>query len=160
MTVAAVRQTKSPAQCGPASVRSRRRAGRTAAAVVELALVMPLLCALLLGILEIGQALRVEAVLSKAVLSGCASACRPGGGNNDAIYEVQQALTSANLPATSATVTILVNNVAGNAAAAKRNAKITVTVSLPAASVRILGSSSFSFANSAHSESTTMLKQG
>lgn len=133
---------------------------RRGAAVVELAILMPFLAALLLGMAEIGQSLRVEATLGKATRSAAGLASRPGGSNSDALTEVQTTLSAAGVPTSAATITVLVNDQPGNAAAARRNDKITVTLSLPTAAIRLTGSSFFSASDSVQTVSTTMLKQG
>lgn len=133
---------------------------RRGAAVVELALVIPFMAVLLLGICEIGHALKIEAILTEAARNACAMGSRPGTGNADVLTEARSALTAAGLPADAATVTILVNNAAGNVANAGRNAKITVTVALPSTSVRGLLINAFFSSNAVQSVTTTMLKQG
>src|SRR3569832_1366114 len=77
---------------------TRRCTARRGAAVVELALVMPLLGGLLIGICEVGQALRCADILAESARNACAYASRPGGSSADAITEVQTALTNAQLP--------------------------------------------------------------
>jgi len=141
----------------------RRRLGpveRRGAAVIELAILLPFLSALLLGMAEIGQSLRVEAALSKATRNAAGIASRPGGSNSDALSEVQATLSAAGVPANAATITVSVNDQPGNAAAARRNDKITVTLSIPTAAVRLTGSNFFSSSDSVQTVSTAMLKQG
>ncbi len=140
--------------------RGRQQKQRQGASVVELAILLPVLCALLLGICEIGQALKVTSVLSEASRNACASGSRAGCANADVISDMQSPLTVAGLPANAATVTILVNGVTGNVATAKRNDKITVIVSIPWADVSIGGTSQFFFRNLTLSQTTSMLKQG
>ena len=139
---------------------SRVKAPRRGAAVVELAIVVPFLVVLLLGICELGQALRVEAILTRASRNGCASGSRPGGGNNDVLYEVRSALSAAGLPGTAATITILVNDQPGNVALARHNDKITVSVSIRTSQVTWTGSNVFVGRDSMQSSPTTMLKNG
>lgn len=128
--------------------------------MVELALVVPLLAALLLGMSELGQALRVKAILAEASRKACAAGSRPGGGNADVLSEVQNVLSGAGLPANAATVTVLVNNQAGNVATAMRNDKVTVTVAIPWSAVQLTGTNAFQAGNSVQSVSTSMLKPG
>src|SRR5205809_966160 len=61
----------------------RRSASRDGAAVVELVIVMPFLALLVLGVAEMGQGLKAEAVLAEASRNGAATAGRPGSGNSD-----------------------------------------------------------------------------
>ena len=133
---------------------------RRGAAVVELAIVIPFLAVLLLGICELGQALRVETILTRASRNGCASGSRPGCGNADVLYEVRSALSAAGLPGAAATITILVNDQPGNVALARRNDKITVSVSIRTSQVTWTGSHIFVGRDSMRSNPTTMLKHG
>ena len=128
--------------------------------MVELALVAPFLAVLILGMCEVGQALRVEALLTQAARKGCATGSRPGCGNADVIFDVQTALTDTGLPAAAATISILVNDLPGSVAAAARNDKITVNISIPTSQVAITHTRVFMGSATIQSESTTMLKQG
>jgi Flp pilus assembly protein TadG len=139
--------------------RPNRSKHRRGAAVVELALVSPFLAVLLLGICEVGQAMRVEAILATAARSACAAASSPSGTNALALAEVNSILESANLPSESASVQVFVNDALMDAASAVANDKITVTVKLPTSVTRSLGASFYSAPDSQHIESTTMLRQ-
>ncbi len=150
---------------GPAAImhspRAISRQDRRGAAIVELALVVPIMGAMLLAILEIGQSLKVESVLAEASSNACAAGSKPGYSNTNVQYEVSTALTKAGLSATAATVTILINDVAGGEVAnAKRNDKIAVVVTIPWSSVSLLRSNFFFTSNSKLSNTSTMLKQG
>ena len=131
---------------------------RRAAAVVELALLLPVLSILLLGVLEISQALRVAEIQTEAARNGCASASYPGQMNSNVYAEVQTVLTNSGLPSKYATVKILINDVEGNLDNAKRNDKITVIVAMPWSSVNYSKTNCFFFGDSMLTESTTMLK--
>ncbi len=140
--------------------RKRRFAKtRRGAAAVELAILAPFLMALLLGICEVGQAIRVEAILATAARSACAVASSPSGTNELAFAEVQTILQQANLPSDSVSVQVYVNNALGDASSAVSNDKITVTVKLPTSATRTLASSFFSSPNAYQVETTTMLRQ-
>jgi Flp pilus assembly protein TadG len=127
---------------------------------VELALVTPLLGGLLLGVCELGQALRAADILAEASRNACAYASRPGGSNANALSEVQTALANARLPSDSVTVTVLVNGVAADAGSANANDQITVTVSIPWSRLSITGTSFYLPSGSIQSGTTVMLKQG
>jgi len=133
---------------------------RRGAAAVELAIVAPFLVTLVLGTCEVGQMLRVHAILTEATRVGCGAASLPGSTNDEVIRDVQNALTNSGLPADSATVTIRVNDVTGDLSAARRNDKISVSVSIPTAEAAWTGSFTFFSRNSLQSETTVMLKQG
>lgn len=131
---------------------------RRAAAVVELALLLPVLSILLLGVLETSQAMRVSEILTEASRNGCSSASYPNQTNSDVCAEIQTVLTNSGLPSKYATVKILINDVEGSLDNAKRNDKITVIVAMPWSSVNYSKTNCFFFGNSMLTESTTMLK--
>ena len=141
----------------PASGRGSTRRG---AVVVEKALIVPFLVALMLGICELGQALRVHSFLSEASRQGGATGSQPGNNNADVIENVKNALSTFKLNPGAAVITIKVNDVVGNVAQAKRNDKITVTVAIPMSAAAWTGSSIFVSRGSIRSETTVMLRQG
>lgn len=138
---------------GPGSTR-----GGTA--IVEMALVIPLLATFLLGVCEIGQMQRVHSYLSEAAHKGCVAGTLPGSSNADVINDVQNSLTACRLTASAAVITIQVNGVVGSVARANRNDKITVTVAIPTSAAMWTGSSVFVSRSSTQSETTVMLRQG
>ncbi len=133
---------------------------RRGAVIVEMALVAPFLVMLLLGICEIGQALRVNSFLAEAARTGCAAGSLPGSSNGDVIRGVQNGLSTRKLTASAAVITIKVNGVVGSVAMAHRNDKITVTVAIPMSAAGWTGSSVFVSRSSIQSETTVMLRQG
>lgn len=135
-------------------------ANRRGAAVVELALVSPFLILLAIGVCEVGQAMKVDVILSEAVRAGCATAVRPGCSNQDVTNDINNILTVNGLPKTSASITILVNNSSGEVAAAGLNDKITVKISIPASRVVIANTLKYFGVGSQLSQSLTMLKLG
>lgn len=148
-----------------ASSRSRlnrigRQRTRRGAATVELALCLPLLAALTLGICELGQALKVEAVLSGAARLACETACRPGCSNTDVIDDAKRVLTTNKIPTASATITIQVNDQPGNVLTAPAYAKISVTVSIPISQVNWTNTRHYFSANSNLSQTVVMARQG
>lgn len=142
------------------SERGHPPKSRAGAAVVELALVTPFLLALTLGICELGQAYRIEAILASAARAGSTSATRAGCSNVDVSADVQAVMASNGLASNLATVTVLVNDVPGDVAAATINDKITVTVSVPTSRVIMVNMLTYLGVNSVLSQSLTMLKQG
>jgi len=141
----------------PATVSGSMRRG---AVVVEMALVAPFLVMLLLGICEIGQAMRVHSFLAEAARTGGAAGSLPGSSNGDVIRGVQNGLATRKVTASAAAITIKINGVVGNVAKAHRNDKITVTVAIPMSAAGWTGSSVFVSRSSIQSETTVMLKQG
>ncbi len=130
---------------------------RDGSALVELAILMPIVNVLLLGVLEVSQAMRVSEILTEASRNGCSTASYPCQTNADVIAEVQNALKNSRLDVQNATVTILINDVQGSIGSAKQNDKITVIVSMPWSSVNYSKTNYF-FGNSTITECTTMLK--
>ncbi len=133
---------------------------RTGAATVELALCLPLFLAITPGICEIGQALKVEAILSQAARQGGATAARPGCSNADVTTDVHAVLTANKIPTDSVTITVLVNGQAGSTLTAKRNDKITVTVAIPMSQVNWTKTSTYLRNGATLSQTIHMVRQG
>lgn len=142
------------------SQRMARRLARRGAATVELALCLPLLASLTLGICELGQALKVEAVLSASARLACATACRPGCSNNDVIADAKDVLSANKIPTGQVTITIKVNDQTGSALTATQNDKISVTVSIPISQVNWTNTRRYFGANSTLSQTVVMARQG
>jgi Flp pilus assembly protein TadG len=140
--------------------RRRESSRRRGAATVELALCLPLLMTMTLGVCEIGQALKVEALLSEAARKACATASRPACSNADVITDALALLSTNNIPTGQVTVTILVNDAAGNVLTAPANAKISVTVSIPVSQVNWTNTQKFLGAGAVLSQTMVMAKQG
>ena len=145
---------------GRRSAAVGRDSSRCGAVIVEMALVTPFLAFLLLGICEIGQAMRLHSFLSDASRQGGVAGSQPGNTNARVIRGVQTALSAFKLNGDAAVITIKVNDVVGNVALARRNDKITVTVAIPLSAAAWTGSSVFVSRNSLRSETTVMLRQG
>lgn len=137
---------------------SRCRA-RQGGAIVELALIVPLLATVILGICETGQVLRVHMVLTAAARKGCAVGCQPGGSNAEVKQVVQSVLSASKLP-TTATVTVMVNDSEQSVATAKPQDKVAVRVAIPTAEATWTGSYVFFGRGSLRSEMVVMLKLG
>ena len=121
----------------------RLRSKRQGIAAVEFALVAPVLCSLILGMIEVGRALEVQMALTNAVREGCRgfadnTATVPSGYQTGtsayAQYLVIDSLNNANLGINTSQVTVTavatpftVNGVSMNQA--------TVTATLPYSSV-------------------------
>jgi Flp pilus assembly protein TadG len=160
MTMKTTRGFVSSATATCARRLASRGSERRGAVIVELALVVPFLAVMILGMCEVGQALRVEAVLAEAARQGCAAGCRAGGSNADIVSDVSSALLASGLPAGSASITVLVNGVMADAGTAQRNDTVTVQVSIPTSQTSVTNSTLFLGANSSQTEAITMLKQG
>ena len=124
---------RAPIRRGNLSRRPARRRGRRGTAVVEFAVVAPLFLLLLAGIIEFGQAFRIEHAISNA----SRRAARAGIIDGATAVELTQnikAQCSRTLGASEDDVTVLVA-VNGDSAAdlsqAKEHDEISVTVSVP-----------------------------
>lgn len=93
----------------------RIRTRRTGTAAVELALVAPVLCLAILGMIEIGRAVQVQAALTNAVREGCRgyadnTATLPSGYQTGtpeyAQYLVADSLNNANIGIPTASLTV------------------------------------------------------
>lgn len=108
---------------------------RNGAAVVEFALIAPLFLLLLAGIIEFGQAYRIEHNLSTASRRGARSAIVSGATNDKVEQKILETLGTA---ATHAIVEINVNGVpATDISAAEKGDAISITVRLPYSQVGI-----------------------
>lgn len=133
---------------------------RRGAVAVETALLMPFLATLILGITEIGQVQRAQCYVSEAAYAGGSTASRPGSSSSETISDIRTILTSCKMTATSAVITIKVNDVIGDVATAQRNDKISVTVAIPVSAISWSGSHCFVSQSSVVSKTVVMLKQG
>lgn len=132
---------------------------RRGAATVELALVTPFLLAVALGICELGQAYKVDAILSAASRAASMTGARPGCSNTDVIYDAKAVLIANGISTDSLTMKIMVNDQQGEVATAVHNDKITVTASIPTSRVVVVNTLTFLGVDSVLSQSTTMLRQ-
>ncbi len=94
----------------------RQRDQRRGIATVELALLAPFLTVIVLALCELGQTLKVEAIISQAARKACGVATRQGASNSDVIADAKTLINSNGLPGDAATFTILVNNQERNVA--------------------------------------------
>ena len=133
---------------------------RRGAVAVEVALVMPFLATMILGITEVGQVQRAQCYISEAAYAGGVAGSLPGSSNAQIISDVKTFLTSCKMTATSAVVTIKVNDAIADISTAKRNDKISVTVAIPVSAVSWYGTHCFIPQNSTVSKTVVMLKQG
>lgn len=137
----------------------RRRPGRCGAVVLEFAFIGVLLVFIVLGMIETSRGVMVKETLSNAARSVCRLAALGKGSNEKIDAEVRKILKEHNLPEPQAQITILVNGQATDIAAAKRNDKITVIVTLPVTEVYWV-SALFLKKGTLLTESVTMMRQG
>jgi Flp pilus assembly protein TadG len=141
-------------------VKCAASSSRRGAVTVEVALLAPFLCAMIVGICEIGQVQKDQCYLTEATTLGCATGSLPGSSNTSVISDVKTSLTASNMTANSATITIKVNNAVADVATAHRNDKISVTVAIPISATSWTGSHFFVSGNSVITRTIVMMKQG
>ncbi len=117
---------------------SRKEKSRRGAAVVEMAIVMPLFFMLTWGIVEFGRAMMVSQLVTNAARDGARVAAADGSTNDTVQTAVEDFLTDAlNISASDITVSIAVEAGAGNGnpgndvANAQPGDKCIVTVTVP-----------------------------
>lgn len=113
---------------------ARRRPARRGAALVEFAIVTPVLLVVVLGMIEVGRAVMVTEVLTYAARMGARTGAISSGSTSGATTAANRVLTDSNIAG--ATVQVFVNGSAvTDAAAAKSGDEITVSVTIPYANV-------------------------
>lgn len=117
----------------PASQMDCQQA-RRGAAVVEFAIVAPLLFALILGSIEFGRIMMVMEHLSNSARAGARAGVVPGGSNSTITSAVNAALSNAGITGAQNPV-IKVNGQSVDASTAVTGDQISVTVSISANSV-------------------------
>ncbi len=120
--------------------RPAQKEGRRGAALVEMAIVLPIFVTLLLGMIEFGRALMVGQLVTNAAREGARAAIVDGSTNTSVSDDVKNFLASATgTAASNVTVSITVNGTAnGNVATATAKQMITIDVSIPFSKVSYL----------------------
>ena len=113
----------------------RRRNARPGVNVVEFAVVVPVFFLLVFGIVEVARGFMTTHLLTNAARAGCRLGILNGKSTDEIKAAVNNVLTSNNISAADATVTIQVNDKTVDAATAVQNDKISVKVSIPVAKV-------------------------
>ncbi len=129
--------------------RVRRVPRRSGVAATEMALVLPLLAVLVLGMFELSRAIQVRQILTDAARKGCRTGIIYQYGNSDIINDVTEVMqlngfgTSQFNPTGSPSlgaITIIVTDPNGNtlpdALDATPGSTVSVQVSIPSSSVR------------------------
>ena len=114
---------------------ANRAQNRRGAALVECAIVMPVMIMAVLGMFELGRAVMVTEVMAHAARTGARTAVLPSGSTTNAKAAVNDLLQDSGINPTNCTVNVLVNGNATEVASAKAGDEITVTVSVPYAKV-------------------------
>ena len=104
-------------------------------ALIEFALVLPILVTLIFGTIEMGWLLFVRSEMTDVVYSGALSASSDQTQTNATVTSaIQSSLQSFNIPTGNAQITITPSNING----ANRGDAIAVTVAVPASDVTII----------------------
>ncbi|MFO0927332.1 MAG: TadE/TadG family type IV pilus assembly protein [Gemmataceae bacterium] len=138
-------------------MRFRPLSHRRAASVVELALLLPFLVSLLLGMFEISRGILVKEAIINAANRAARTASIPGRNNSDVTPGVAEVLSAAGI--TGYTVTVRVNGAVADASTAVRGDRVSVQVSVPVARVYWL-SGTYLPTTQTLSETVTMMRQG
>lgn len=113
----------------------RRKPGRRGVAVVEFAILAPILVFLTVGMLEIARGLMVKEVLTDAARRGCRTAILPLSSNSTVQADVNAVLADNGISSSDVTVKVYVNDKEADASTAKQNDKIGVQVVVPSSKV-------------------------
>src|SRR5262245_436502 len=114
---------------------SRSLGSRRGGAAVEFAIIVPILAALMLGMIEVTRAVQVKNVLTDTARSSCRTGIQPGTTTQTIKDNVNTILTANGINPSLATISVLVNNQNVEAAAAKKYDTLSVKIALPIASV-------------------------
>jgi Flp pilus assembly protein TadG len=136
------------------------REPRRGAAVVEFAMIAPLLVFVILGIFEISRGFIVKQTLSDAARKACRTGILPGTSTTTIQNEVNEILTDNGLTPSDATITVAVNGSSTtDASSAQQGDKISVKVAIPVAKTFWLTTLFLPSAN-VESEAIVMMRQG
>lgn len=120
--------------------RSRRDA-RSGAALVEFALVAPLLLLVMIGMIEVGRGIMVTEILGHAARIGARTGAISTGTSSSVTTTVNDLMSGASL--SGHTLEVRVNGVVSNLSTAKTGDEITVAVSIPYSNVTWVGNPRF-----------------
>ena len=143
-------QTRRPTCSTPK--RFNREVIRAGAAVVEFAIVGPLMVMLTMGMMEVGRAVMVKQVMINASREGARLAILPSTNAEDVIAQVSSQLAASSINGTTVTINppSLANAAAGTA--------VTVSISVNASQVSWVPNPAFTL-NRTISASTTMRRE-
>lgn len=113
-----------------AGLPMRRASGkRRGAAVVEFAIVWPLLFMMTIAVIELGQAMLIYNVLTSAARAGARVGTQPNASSSNVIDAVEDALSHpVSVPLDAVTIQVLVNGVLVDAYRAETEDAVTVLV--------------------------------
>lgn len=108
-----------------------RSSPRSGAAIVEFAIIAPVLFLLIFGIFEFGRAMMVLELMNNAAREGCRQGTLAGSSTADVESVVTSTLSAGGITSDNLTVTVYVNNTEANPSGAKRGDSIKVRVRVP-----------------------------
>src|SRR5262249_11812590 len=131
-------------------------------ATVELALILPLLSLVIVGLIEFSRAMVVKNLLTDAARKGCRTGIQSSKGNTDITKDVNDILSDNKLSTSAAKITIAVTDPNGvvltDAAGAPTGSQVSVTVSIPVSATMFI-SGYFLAPGTMQSETIVMMKQ-
>lgn len=132
--------------------RLKRQLNRRGAAVVEFAVVAPLMIMMTVGMMEVGRLVMVKQIMVNASREGARQSVLPGSTNASVASYVTQQLQGSSI--NGATVTITPSNLS----AAKAGTSVTVSIAVSSKSISWLPKPMFSL-NETIEAATTMRKE-
>ncbi len=134
------------------TIRSAENSTRAGAAVVEFAIVGPLMIMLTMGMMEVGRAVMVKQVMVNASREGARMAILPSADSQTVIQQVQSQLAASSINGTTVTLTppSLANAPAGT--------PVTVAISVNASQVSWIPNPAFTL-NRTITTATTMRRE-
>lgn len=123
--------------------RAVRAPRRLAATAVEFAVVASVFFTFVFGFIEVGRGFMIQHLMTNAARQGCRVASIEGKSTTDVNNAVDAVLNGQGIRGDS--VTVQVNDAAGNASSAKAGDEISVTVAVPVSSVSWVPASRYLF---------------
>jgi Flp pilus assembly protein TadG len=142
-----------------------RRTLRRGVAAVEFALIAPILCTLVLGIIELSRGLEVKDLLNDAARKGCRLAILPQNPTDNTVVtntgvtaEVQDIMNDNDLNTRNLAISIKVNGSAVDVSTASQGDQISVKVAIPVSDTK-WWSTYFLAGSVIESETIVMMRQ-
>jgi Flp pilus assembly protein TadG len=121
------------AEVHPGKARGNSHSSRCAATAVEFAFIAPVFLLFLLGFIEVGRGFMIQHLMSNAARQGCRVAVIEGKTTTDVKNAVNAVLNGEGISGDS--VTVQVNDSAGNPSTAQPTDEISVTVTIPVSAI-------------------------
>ena len=142
---------------GPSTRKSSAKQVRRGTAAVEFAIIAPLLFLLLAGVIEFGQAFRIEHLLANAARRGARTAITDDAATSQVLQKVKtQCVQTMGVNETDVTVELAINGMTGVALSqAEEGDEISLTVRVPFSNAGV-GFYAKMFSNSVLSSTCTL----